>query len=256
MKGGYRDYAYRNSYKFCFSFFFNMDVAIMYSGGKDSTYALDYALQKGWNIKYLLSVKPNRDDCYLFHFATVEHTKEIAKSLGFKHIYKTCKVADAKKEAEIIRKVVEKNKVDALILGGVGLQETQINSIRDSLKDLNVRVFASHEGMEHGELMKEMIKKGYDIRLTQFAAEGLNIDWLGRKIDEEAFVELEKLSKRFGFHIGAEGGHWDSLVLDGPIFKNKFETAESEKVITGEFNGYLLIKQLKEIKKEPIVVTI
>ena len=55
-----------------------MDVAIMYSGGKDSTYAIEYALDKGYNIKYLLSVKPNRTDCYLFHFATVEHTKELA----------------------------------------------------------------------------------------------------------------------------------------------------------------------------------
>ena len=61
-----------------------MDVAILYSGGKDSTYAIEYALEKKWNIKYLLSVKPNRTDCYLFHFATVELTRNISEFLGIR----------------------------------------------------------------------------------------------------------------------------------------------------------------------------
>jgi diphthamide synthase (EF-2-diphthine--ammonia ligase) len=56
---------------------FIMDVAILYSGGKDSTFAIQHAAEKGWNIKYLISVKPTRKDCYLFHYATVELTKDL-----------------------------------------------------------------------------------------------------------------------------------------------------------------------------------
>ena len=89
-----------------------MDVAILYSGGKDSNYALASALEKGWNVKYLLSVKPTRTDCYLFHFATVEHTKIQAEILGIPHILVNCSIANPKKEAEIVKKVVEKNPVD------------------------------------------------------------------------------------------------------------------------------------------------
>ena len=63
-----------------------MKVAVLYSGGKDSNYAVEYALKKGWEIKYLLSVKPSRTDCYLFHFATVEHTELQAEALGIRHI--------------------------------------------------------------------------------------------------------------------------------------------------------------------------
>ena len=76
-----------------------MDVAIMYSGGKDSNYAVKHALDQGWNIKYLLSVKPTRTDCFLFHFATVEHTNLQAEALGIKHNLLSCSVADPKKEA-------------------------------------------------------------------------------------------------------------------------------------------------------------
>ena len=107
-----------------------MDVAILYSGGKDSTYAIEYCQNKNWNIKYLISIKPSRKDCYLYHFATVELTKELSKILGYKHFYLNCDIADPKKEALIVKDLVQEqqkmNKVDALVLGGIGLQETQL----------------------------------------------------------------------------------------------------------------------------------
>src|SRR3989344_545959 len=123
-----------------------MDVAILYSGGKDSTYAIQHAVEKGWNIKYLVSVKPTRKDCFLFHFATVEHTKELAKLLNIPHFYVKCRVADPEQEAEIVKEVVEKNqeklRIDAVVLGGTGLQETQLRSIQNALRPLQIEAFA------------------------------------------------------------------------------------------------------------------
>ena len=110
-----------------------MDIAILYSGGKDSTYAIEYCKNKNWNIKYLISIKPDRTDCYLYHFATVELTKDLAKILGYKHFYLTCDIADPEKEALIVKDLVKKNKIDALVLGGTGLQETQIRSLQKPL---------------------------------------------------------------------------------------------------------------------------
>ena len=51
-------------------------------------------------------------NCFLFHYATVEQTKELSKILNIPHIYTTCDVADPQKEAEIIRKIVVDNSVD------------------------------------------------------------------------------------------------------------------------------------------------
>ncbi|MEK6818895.1 MAG: hypothetical protein AABY10_03085, partial [Nanoarchaeota archaeon] len=123
-----------------------MKVGILFSGGKDSCLAIETARGKGWEIAYLLSVKPTRRDCYLFHYATVELTKELANILGIPHIYTSCDVADVKKEAQIVYDIVKKNPVDAVLLGGIGLQETQIKAIRDVLFPLGVEVFATHSG--------------------------------------------------------------------------------------------------------------
>lgn len=226
-----------------------MDVAILYSGGKDSTFAIEYALEKKWNIKYLLSVKPNRTDCYLFHFATVELTKKLAEFLDIKHIYTTCTEADPIKEAQIVKKIVEQNPVDSVILGGIGLQETQIKSIRDALFPLGIDVFASHAGYDHLSLMKDMIRKGYDIRLTEVAADGLGKEWLGKQINESNLNEFVKLSEKFGFHVGGEGGSYNTLICDGPIFPKRIELISFDKVMEGDFNGYIEVKEIKIIDK-------
>ena len=134
-----------------------MKVAIMCSGGKDSTFAIDHALENGWDVQYLLSVKPTRTDCYLFHFATVEHTPKIAAMLGLKHILVSCDVADPVLEAEIVKKEVEKvqknDPVDAVVLGGTGLQETQLRSVQNALRPMDIEVFAAHAGLEHADVM-------------------------------------------------------------------------------------------------------
>ena len=226
-----------------------MDIAIMYSGGKDSTLAIEYALSKGYNIKYLLSVKPNRTDCYLFHFATVEHTKELAKILGLKHILINCDVADPVKEAELVKNVVLKeDKVDALILGGIGLQLTQLGSLQRALMPYNIEVYAAHAGSDHETLFREMLDKGYEILISQVASDGL-IKWLGKTITKENFEDLKKDSIKYGFHLGFEGGFADSLVIDGPIFNKKLEILDSEKVIESDYNGYVLVNNLKVVNK-------
>jgi len=226
-----------------------MDVAILYSGGKDSTYAIEYALEKKWNIKYLLSVKPNRTDCYLFHFATVELTRNISEFLGIRQIYATCTEADPVKEAMIVKNIVEQNPVDSVILGGIGLQETQIKSIRDALFPLGIDVFASHAGYDHLTLMKEMIRKGYEIILTEVAADGLGKNWLGQRLNEKNLDEFVKLSKKYGFHIGGEGGPYNTLVCDGPIFPKRLEIVSFDKIMDGEFNGYIEAKEVKILDK-------
>ncbi len=223
-----------------------MDVAVMYSGGKDSTYAIQHALDKRWNIKYIISVKPTRKDCYLFHYATVEHTKELAKNFRAKHCFLKCSVADPKKEAEIIKELVQKNqrtkktRIEALLLGGTGLQETQLKSLQKAMLPLRVEVFASHAGLDHDKVMEQMLDKGYDIMITQIASDGLK-RWLGERITRNNFEELKKDSVKYGFHVGGEGGYYDTLVTNAPLFKKLLQVQKSRKVFDDDYCGHVII---------------
>ncbi len=226
-----------------------MDVAVLYSGGKDSTYAIAYCIQKGWNIKYLLSVKPTRKDCFLFHFATVEHTPKLAEILGLKHILVSCDVADPVKEADIVRKAVEEqqkiNPVEAVVLGGTGLQETQIRSVQNALKPFKIEAFAAHAGLDHDKLMEEMLNNGYKFMITQVASDGL-MQWLGKIITKDNVQELLEDSRRYGFAGGGDGGYYDSLTLSGPIFGDKeFSVQDTEKVVDDQYCGHINVNKLE-----------
>ncbi|MBI2581002.1 diphthine--ammonia ligase [Candidatus Woesearchaeota archaeon] len=235
-----------------------MNVAVMYSGGKDSNYAVQYALEKGWNVRYLLSVKPTRTDCYLFHFATVEHTPLQAEALGLKHYLLSCSVADPKKEAAIVEKfVAEKQKsaaerVEAVILGGTGLQATQIRSIQEALMPYGVEVFAAHSGEDHETVFRKMLEEGFEIVVTQVAAEGAP-KWLGKTITKQNFEELKKDSERYGFHLGFEGGHADTFVVDAPMFKKRILVEKTERVMEGAYSGHVVIKK-PGLANKPAVV--
>lgn len=225
-----------------------MDVAILYSGGKDSTHAIEYCKERKWNIKYLLSIKPSRTDCYLFHYATVELTKELSNILGIKHIYVNCDIADPIKEAKIVRNIILENPVDAVVLGGTGLQVTQLKSIQDALLPNNIEVFASHSGLDHEESFREMINKGYKIMITQVAGEGIH-KWLGKVITKENFSELKKDSIKYGFHIGFEGGPADTLVLDCPLFDRKIEVLKYNVNMENKYSGHLTLDNFKIVNK-------
>ncbi len=225
-----------------------MKVAVLYSGGKDSTHAVEYCKERNWDIKYLLSIKPSRTDCYLFHYATVELTKELSKILGIEHKYVKCDVADPVKEAKIVKNIILENPVDAVVLGGTGLQVTQLKSIQDELLPYGIEVFASHSGSDHEEIFRDMVNKGYKIMITQVAGEGIH-KWLGKIITKENFNELKKDSIKYGFHVGFECGPADTLVLDCPLFNKKIEILKYRVNMEDEYSGHLIIDEFNVVNK-------
>jgi diphthamide synthase (EF-2-diphthine--ammonia ligase) len=99
-----------------------------------------------------------------------------------------------------------------------------------------------------------MLAAGYKFMLSQYAVEGLGPEWLGRVIDEQAYAELMARAKKFGFHCGGEGGHYDSFTIDGPIFSGRIEVLKSRKVIEDAYNGHLEIDALQVVEKPTAAV--
>ena len=100
-----------------------------------------------------------------------------------------------------------------MILGGVGLQETQIKSIREAMFPLGIEVFASHTGNDHSPLVEQMINKGYRIVITQVAADGLTEEWLGKELTKENFEKLKKVTLIILQHfLWSEALKWEKFL--------------------------------------------
>lgn len=220
-----------------------MKVAVLFSGGKDSTYAVNYCKEKGWDIT-LISVKPKSDEAYIWHFPTVELTPLQKEALGIKnHIYVECKEIGPEKEAQCIDPVLKDLDVEAVILGGVGLQKTQIKEVTKIAEKYDKKVIVPHSSLNSEQLLKEELDKGLEIMISECAASGLTKEWLGKVISKENFDEFKKLSEKHGFDLLGEGGSYNTFVVDAPFFKNRIEITEKEKHWHDDSrSGYIVAK--------------
>ncbi|KAJ7276529.1 hypothetical protein B0H12DRAFT_1085801 [Mycena haematopus] len=112
---------------------------------------------------------------------------------------------------------------------------------------------------DQGELMTEMIAGGMEAILIKVAGIGLTIKHLGNTLAqmEPTFIKLNNL---YGAHICGEGGEYETLTLDCPLFKHRIVLTEVENVIHSDSDfatvAYLRIKnatlQPKHITGPPV----
>jgi len=227
-----------------------MRVAVLFSGGKDSTFATHVALQQGWDVRYLVTLLPKRSDSYMFHHPCTELTKLQAEAMGIRHVAKET-AGEKEKELDDLTAALKSvaGEIDAVVSGAVA-SRYQKDRIEAVCKELGLRSIAPLWGKDQLTLLKDEIGAGLEIVMTAVAAEGLDAKWLGRKIDNNAANELALLNKKFGINISGEGGEYESLVVDAPMFKKKIELGGIEKVWDADTSsGYIICKDAKLVSK-------
>jgi ABC transporter with metal-binding/Fe-S-binding domain ATP-binding protein len=223
-----------------------MKLAVLFSGGKDSTYALYKTMTQGHKVKYLITMSPEREDSWMFHYPCIELTKLQAEALGIKQIIGKTK-GEKEKELEDLKRVLEKikTKIDGIVSGAIAsnYQKSRIDKI---CKELNLKNISPLWQKDPLNLLKEMIANGFEIMITGVAAEGLDESWLGRKIDEKCISELVELNKRYGIHLTFEGGEGETFVLFCPIFSKRIEILDTIKHWDNKTqSGWLEIKKFR-----------
>ncbi len=223
-----------------------MKVGILFSGGKDSSFALYKALQSN-DVKCLITVFSTNPDSFMFHTPNIRFVTQQAEAIGLPIIIKETK-GEKEKELEDLKQAIkeakEKYKLEGIISGAIA-SRYQKERIEKICKELNLESINPLWGADPEQYMKELIKSGFKIIIVSISAEGLTSDFLGKEIDLEMFGRLKELNKKYGVHIAFEGGEAETFCLDGPVFKKKIEVKEAEKVMESDYAGLYLIKKIK-----------
>lgn len=227
-----------------------MRVAVLISGGKDSTLALYLAVKAGYKIKYLISIFSESEESYMWHYPNVMLTKLQAKAMQIPIIMKVSK-GEKEKELRDLKKALEniKAKIDCVVSGAIAsvYQKSRIDNI---CKELKLKSFAPLWHKNPYLLWKQMLTNKFEIIITSVACEGLTKDWLGKKINLENFEELKKLSEKYRFNLSFEGGEAETIVTDCPLFKKKLKILKARKEWDKKTNsGYFIVEKVKLIEK-------
>jgi ABC transporter with metal-binding/Fe-S-binding domain ATP-binding protein len=200
----------------------------LFSGGKDSSWALSCALEEGLHVERLLTVHPGADS-YMYHVPETGLARLAAESVGIDLVEVDADDvapagavdAGAQGDAELepLEAALAELAADLDLAGvtaGAVESEFQTSRIRAMCDRLGVELFAPLWGEDPASLARAMLDAGFEITVVQVAAAGLDESWLGRTLDVAALAELEELHDRYGVHVLGEGGEFETFVTDGP----------------------------------------
>ncbi|WP_292884846.1 TIGR00289 family protein [Methanobrevibacter sp. UBA212] len=207
-----------------------MNVAILFSGGKDSTMAVYAALEAKEDVKYLLSMKSKNDESYMFHVPNIHVTDLLSEALDIPIMSVE---TDGVKEEEL-----EDLKAAFLDLKDLGVeaiytgalysvyQKSRIEKLGD---EVGLKIISPYWHVDELEYMRKIVSLGFKIMICGVAAWGLDESWLGRIIDDDTIDELVRLNEKYHVDIAFEGGEAETLAIDGPIFKKRIEILKYKK---------------------------
>ncbi|POG54527.1 diphthine--ammonia ligase [Haloferax marisrubri] len=207
----------------------------LFSGGKDSSWALYRALEAGLNVTRLLTVHPS-DDSYMYHVPATDLASLAAESTGIELVevhpgdLEATDADDSGAQGDAELEPLEaalsdlQSEIDlAGVTAGAIESEFQTNRIQAMCDRLDIDLFAPLWQENPRELGDAMLEAGFEITIIQVAAHGLDESWLGRTLDADALDELEALNEQYGVHILGEGGEFETLVTDGPHMDRPIE---------------------------------
>ena len=213
-----------------------MNLAALFSGGKDSTYSIYKVKEMGHDVKCLITIFPKSANSHLLHFPNIELTKLQSETLKIPQITSTSNSDDSSEEMDLLEALIEKAKsdfqIDGLVHGGIS-SEFQKKSFEKICKKNNLNIITPLWKINPKEYMNSLLNSNFKFILTSVSSDGLDETWLGKIISIDDVSLLSNLSSKHGFNLNFEGGEAETFVTDCPIYSHPIKINKSKTIWDG-----------------------
>ncbi|RDB22801.1 Diphthine--ammonia ligase [Hypsizygus marmoreus] len=260
-----------------------MKYLALLSGGKDSCFNLLHCAKNGHELIAAASLGPEAGkeelDSYLYQTVGQDAIEFVARALDVP-LYRRVITGDAVEQGS---EYGSRNAKDATARGVEGDETEDLFALLSDVKSHHPEIQGVSVGailsnyqrvrVEHvcrrleltslcylwnrdqGELLAEMIDAGMQAIIIKVAGIGLTTKHLGKTL-AEMHPTLLKLNQQYGAHICGEGGEYESLTLDCPLFKHRIVLTDVETVIHSDNDfatvAFLRIKKAVLEPKPPV----
>jgi diphthine-ammonia ligase len=217
-----------------------MNLASLFSGGKDSAFAMYKAMQEGHEIKVIITISSENPESYMYHVPNIGLTCLQAESMDIPIIFKTTKGVKEEELEDLkraIKEAIQDHGIEGMVSGAI-YSNYQMKRIDDICNELGIKSLSPLWKKKPKEMLREMVAEGFKIIISAVAAGGLGPEWLGKEIDNATIKELSDLHNTCYVCTAGEGGEFETLVLDTPFYKKRIEIKNAEKEWDGQSGVY------------------
>lgn len=236
-----------------------MRVVALLSGGKDSLYNLYLATREGHEVVAIANLKPpdgHGDELDSYMYQTVGHQaiEYIAEALTLPlfranitgdslnknlHYENGDKNDEVEQLFDLLHDISHKHRIEyeAISVGAIA-SSYQKHRCENICQRLNLTMLAYLWNGNQDRLLHDMIDSGFEAILVKVACLGLTEDHVGKTISEMQ-PHLRELNRKYETNICGEGGEYETIVLNCPLFKRKI-IIDSHEIVNPSSGVYYM----------------
>ena len=214
-----------------------MKLAALFSGGKDSTYAIYLAKKLHHSVEVLLTLHPHSSESHLLHHPNITFTSLQSESMKIPQLVEEISSTDAETEFKKLEKLIilakENYSIEGIVHGGI-LSKYQKDNFSLICKKNNLEIISPLWNTKSESYMMELLEENFEYIISSVSSDGLDNSWLGQIIDKSGLEHLKNLQSKFGFNLNFEGGEAETFVINCPLFEKPLFIQDSST----EWDGY------------------
>jgi uncharacterized protein (TIGR00290 family) len=223
------------------------NVAVSWTGGKDSSLALYEADVSGCEINCLVTFAPSQES-FLAH--PLAFMKLQAQALGLPHHVINIEEPFERGYENAISSVREEHGIDALVTGDIGeVAGHDPNWMVDRGQRWGVDVLRPLWHRDRLALLNKVLSLGFRVVFSCVKGPWFTEEWLGLELSRSSLERLYELSKRTGLDICGEQGEYHTLVSDGPRFRKSIKIVSFSKQVK-DSTMYISLENLRLVDKD------
>jgi diphthine-ammonia ligase len=215
-----------------------MPLVSSWSGGKDGCLACYRAINSGQDVRYLANTITEDGKRSCSHGISSDIIRMQAQALDIPIIQR--RTTNDTYEAVFIQMLrdLKKEGITGGVFGDIDYDPHR-QWVEATCHKAGIKAYLPLWQEDQKKLMTEFIEAGFESVIITVKAEFFGDDTLGKKVDNNFIAYLDELAKTKDITPAGEAGEYHTLVIDGPIFKRRFEILESD---TAERGGYRFLQ--------------
>jgi uncharacterized protein (TIGR00290 family) len=209
-----------------------MKAAGLFSGGKDSLYAVYHSEEQGVEVEYLVSLIPSFSRPSP-HAENIEALKLLVEAMNRSHI-----IVDLHKGSGKLIDTLKNLKVDALVARDL-LIEDHVSWLEEICGRAGITLLEPLYGRRTLDIFHEIFSSGFKATIIGVDVRYIGEGWLGFTISKENAHMF--LSKNGQIDPLGENGEYHTIVIGSPLYPKIFKIKSARKLIAKDLR-YLHIE--------------